>query len=930
MANNYVFRGTADMKQHDTAIKKSASEVYKYQKQVQGAKTQLANFNKSVGSTVGGMKGLMGSFAAGNIGAFGSALSGLVPVMGTVTTSAASMGVAINTAMGPVGAAVAAIAALGAVVGGSIKSFSEFETHLDSLQSLTGLSDEAMQNMQDSAIEMAKTYASSASSVVDSMRLIGSQAPQLLKNQEGLKAVTEASIVLSKAAKIDVTDAARGVTTVMNQMEEPASKVNDIINTLAAASQQGAGDVTYLNIAFEKAGTASKSAGINFVETAALIETLAPKFSSAEVAGTQLNSTLLKLSIQGNNAFKPAVVGMQQALENLAAAELTDAEMKNLVGARNVVLLKTLIDGRQKFNQYTSSLAGTNTAFEQMKTNGSNLQGAINRLKAAWDALLLTIGSTSIMQGFVSILELIAKYYQDCINYVGDFIKAINDISGSFSILEALQIWIKGVGLHFKATVKIIEVAVALIVKWWKFNIGQMVSVWNHLKKIISNVSFFNPIKKACSKVIVWFRDFINKLLNIWNKFEDWLGIGSGKHKVEIDTELKGDLGSGGGGVISDEDISGGAGGGKAPKAGRTPKVKNVTTKEEEKAEEGSIKDLQNKISEINKQFETTNSLTDDEIAKLKEQKANYEEQIKLLQEKYGLSKQTEEKEKEEVGSIKDLEKRLQKINDELNGTNVSSDRLNQLKKEKEELEKQIKALKIRNGLEKEQEEPKKSWAKEGLEGINESISAIDGVQSSMHNLIDSIIEGASAWDIFMGAVDLVNSVLKGIKETIEAVKVVQELLGLTTTATAEASTAATQQEVANSTAKVAAAQGEAIANATANGAKLPFPASLAAIAAGIAAVIAAFAMIGSFAEGGIIQGRTTIGDYNLARVNGGEMILNTKQQSHLFNAIDNNRLGGNNMVVVGETVVKGSDLYIALRNYSKGAAKLGKNIGIK
>ena len=199
-----------------------------------------------------------------------------------------------------------------------------------------------------------------------------------------------------------------------------------------------------------------------------------------------------------------------------------------------------------------------------------------------------------------------------------------------------------------------------------------------------------------------------------------------------------------------------------------------------------------------------------------------------------------------------------------------------------------------------------------------------------MHNLIDSVIEGASAWDIFMNAVDLVNSVLKGIKETIEAVKVVQELLGLTTTATAEASTAATQQEVANSTAKVAAAQGEAIANATANGSKLPFPASLAAIAAGIAAVIAAFAMIGSFAEGGIIQGRTTIGDYNLARVNGGEMILNTKQQSHLFNAIDNNRLGGNNMVVVGETVVKGSDLYIALRNYGKGAAKLGKNIGIK
>jgi hypothetical protein len=66
-----------------------------------------------------------------------------------------------------------------------------------------------------------------------------------------------------------------------------------------------------------------------------------------------------------------------------------------------------------------------------------------------------------------------------------------------------------------------------------------------------------------------------------------------------------------------------------------------------------------------------------------------------------------------------------------------------------------------------------------------------------------------------------------------------------------------------------------AIASATASGASLPFPANLAAIAAGIAAVVAAFAMIASFADGGIIGGTTTIGDYNIARVNKGEMILN-------------------------------------------------------
>jgi len=50
---------------------------------------------------------------------------------------------------------------------------------------------------------------------------------------------------------------------------------------------------------------------MNYVELSAAVEAIAPKFSSADVAGSQLASTLLKLSMQGNNDFKPAVVGMQ-------------------------------------------------------------------------------------------------------------------------------------------------------------------------------------------------------------------------------------------------------------------------------------------------------------------------------------------------------------------------------------------------------------------------------------------------------------------------------------------------------------------------------------------------------------------------------------------------------------------------------------------
>ena len=51
--NKYSVRGEADMKQHDSAIKKSAAEVYKYKKQVEGAKADIKKFAGGVGDLVG-------------------------------------------------------------------------------------------------------------------------------------------------------------------------------------------------------------------------------------------------------------------------------------------------------------------------------------------------------------------------------------------------------------------------------------------------------------------------------------------------------------------------------------------------------------------------------------------------------------------------------------------------------------------------------------------------------------------------------------------------------------------------------------------------------------------------------------------------------------------------------------------------------------
>ena len=117
-------------------------------------------------------------------------------------------------------------------------------------------------------------------------------------------------------------------------------------------------------------------------------------------------------------------------------------------------------------------------------------------------------------------------------------------------------------------------------------------------------------------------------------------------------------------------------------------------------------------------------------------------------------------------------------------------------------------------------------------------------------------------------------------------------------------------------------------AQATAADSKLGIFGWIAAIASGTAVMISTIDQIKGFSQGGIFSGNSVVGDNNIARVNSGEMILTKTQQGNLFRLLDNNTAGGN--ISAGTVRVKGSDLYIALSNYSKVKSKVGKFTGIK
>lgn len=1022
--------------------------------QIRQTREELDNLSSaSEGFDLSSIGNSINSLRSGDISGFVSQLQALRNIsLGSIVSSVGTLGASISAAIAPVAALVGGIAALGYTVSESISSVSDFETHLDGLQSLTGLGDDAMKSIADGAIEMSKGFKSSASEIVDSMKLIGSQAPELLQNQDALMKVTEAANVLSEAAGIEVVDAAKGVTTVMNQMGASASEATEIINVLAASSQQGSADVAYLNTAFEKAGTAAKSAGMDYTQLAAAIETIAPKFSSADVAGSTLNSTLLALSVQANDKFKPAVVGMDQALQNLAKAEMDDIQMKNLVGASNITMLKTLIEAKDTFKGFESSLAGTNTAYEQMAINTDNLDGTIGGLKSNWEALLLTLGESDIIQGIIQFFQQVISTLTELINYISATIKEFEGLGGSINIVDALgAVWKVNVAI-IKAACEIIEVAIASVIKLFQ-KIGQVVrTVLGSIKQTLKDVGFFEPIRNACKSVITWFTNMVQKIQGVWTDFKRWLGLNVASTKITVDNEV-GDAVGGNKPSKGTSSSSGGTSSGTSStassgkKTGRTPKVTTtkVTTKPQYK--EGSLGKIEEDISK--KQAELKLAISDEdrkkiqkEINDLTKKKEAIELSLKVLP---------------DAGSLQSLEDSISKKQKELKLA-VSDSSREQIQKEIDELTGQKQAIeillkpaiddkgieglkdKISQHSEKKQNQPsgnKVSQAETKADNLKEELkynqdivkcyneqykaiqsrlkagvtlttneskladiyedakkkvddltsaydnaarsaeqlkanstfnkkmySGIKGTIKTIGSLNDSVVGVTSTWEnmaenwndmsTFKKVTSSISAVISTINEAMgayEAISDVVQLFGEISEASAAKkvaadatemasdstktalSTANSQVEIANNQqeqmsdlASVGTKQASAIASATASGAKLPFPANLAAIAAGIAAVVAAFAMISSFADGGIIGGNTTLGDMNIARVNKGEMILNGTQQKRLFSILDGGVSASPNNITSGNVKfeIKGSTLVGVLKNHNSKMNKIG------
>ena len=417
-------------------------EYQQLQGQLQQVNTRVGELRQSLRATTDAQRSLNAQIHQGSLGH--RMLHGL---MGSVTGAAGKMGGALKTALNSLsGGFLGAIGSIAGVIGAlkkAVGASDEFTAKMANLQALTGLRGDDLDWLGEKARSMGSALtdagvriAKSSNEIADAFALMGSAKPELLGDKEALAGVTEAALTLAAAAGLDTNEAVTSLANTMNQFGAGAQEASRYINTLAAGSQAGSAGVDLISKAITKFGAVAAGANLSVEESVALIETLAAKGIQGEVAGTKLNSVLIALQT-GADEFNPKIVGLNQAFENLAAANLSTAEKVKIFGQGNIAAGEILIQNRAQLADLTQAVTGTGTAFEQAaintNDNATRTQQMLNRLEVAYqkvgDALQPLLANA--LSFLTSIMDTLGDLWDDTAplrEFLGNALGAIFEV----------------------------------------------------------------------------------------------------------------------------------------------------------------------------------------------------------------------------------------------------------------------------------------------------------------------------------------------------------------------------------------------------------------------------------------------------------------------------------------------------------------------
>ena len=949
------------MAKNDFSIQLSADDE-SLRKVLDRSKNKLETLEKSFGKTANSSNAFGGVTKSleKNLGSLDSVFGGLSSQLEGLSGMFGSLGGGISSSVteilsslsGLSGGLLAVAGVAVAVVSKSLSQWDNLKQELNAFQNIAEASDAEMMKFAQSAKELSNQSGVATIEIIKMQQGLIGINPELVKSKSNLETMSRAVLALSAAGRISSEDAGQYLSSVLAAFNLSGESAVETSNKIAQASRLGSQEIQNVAAILQKSGSAFASAGVDLNMALGVIEGVGDKYlGKSEELGTALNSTLSRLmSVREEySEYNLSLHSLNEVLESAAKNHLSYADCVQLVGISNASLLQQLIQNREKFSQLSQQIDGTNASLEMAEIQNNSLGKSWEKLGVVTENFWLTLSQSAPMQELYSYIQDVIDGISDLLSWFEGLCDQWNTLIGGFESSFTIWDYLKA---QMQVTIAIIKSLGETFLVLGGLAIRPIIDLWNTCKKFASDIwkrfSDFplgRAVKNAVMEAWKWLQDLWGKIVKWWNSLKKSLGLKTDnstdvKLNVKEDRTVTQTFKGGGSGLPS---ISSGKKGGKkggSKKHGSGSKKTGI-----EAPEIGSLKFYEDKLHQINKELSDTN-VSSGRLIELKQEYFIVTEMIEKLKRRNKLfdekPKQTTQKPTIEQGSIQEISDQISKKESQIKNVRVGSDEFNLLRDEIEKLKGDKELLEIQlhpkfdeNSMNsllgslanvQQQINSRKSLLsitsdKSQIQQLTNELEALTQKEYKIQLSIDEKRQAAITQNA-----DDIKTKYENLGQAAQSVGSVFNALGDVTNDSFLSMVGTISGAVANILPQIGklipAFQAQAVAAGTANAAAVPFPANLIAIASIITSIISVFSSLPKFADGGIIQGKK-FGDYNLARVNGGEMILNTTQQGRLWNTIQQGTTSSAPMNGSVQFKISGKELVGVLSNYNQSKSRL-------
>lgn len=255
-------------------------------------------------------------------------------------------------------------------------------------------------------------------------------------------AAIPAVLDLATAASMDLGRAADVASNIMSGFGIAAERAGDVADLLAVASSSANTDVSQLGAAMKYVGPVAAQLGISMGDAAAAVGVLSDAGIQGQQAGTALRAILARLvkptkeaeaAIKGLGLtvadLNPATKSLTEIVDTLAASNMSAAEATTIFGVEALAAILALSAGSEKLTDLTDKYNDVTGAVSEMAgVMRDNIQGDLQSLASAWEAVTIAMGEAGVTNALRSRLQGITGMLRDLAANMDTVAQAASDM----------------------------------------------------------------------------------------------------------------------------------------------------------------------------------------------------------------------------------------------------------------------------------------------------------------------------------------------------------------------------------------------------------------------------------------------------------------------------------------------------------------------